>query len=180
MSTIPTQIRDAALARIAPLTVGGAAFKATRKAPITKVQIEQLPACAVFIAAAHEDQRGDVTLPQFTESLTLGISVLMSATDPVFEEGALDQFVADAKNALLTDPSFLALFEYVTATSRDYRFEHVAESYIVELRLRLTVTYYTEYSPQTPNPFTQMVVTAQPEGFASSDAFEQQILVPGG
>src|ERR1017187_8660306 len=104
MSSGPTKsivIRDAAYARVFPLTINGTPMKTARKAPITQVQPEQLPALGVFILSEKDVQLGDVVYPQFTTHLELRLSWACMASDEMLIDGSLDEFVAAAKTTLL-------------------------------------------------------------------------------
>jgi hypothetical protein len=160
--TRAVEIRDAAFDRVSRLTINGAWMRSTRKAPITTVQPDQLPALGVFVLSERETPEGNVTLPRFITNLELGISWLVMSSDALLIDGTLDRFVGVAKDMLFRDPTFLELFEFVEGTSREYQFSKEGEAYIAELRLRITVSYHTIYTPFAPNDLLMIDVKTNP------------------
>jgi hypothetical protein len=173
------KIRDEAFERLVPLMINGRVMKSARKAPITTIQPEQLPALGVFILSEREEQLGGgkgVTLPQFEATLDLGLSWVVMATDDMLIDGSLDQFVSHAKRRLLSDPDFLELYEFTAAVTRDYNFSKVGEAYIAEIRVRLQVTYKTFYPPFSP--FDLEIIDIKTVASPGDTPIEVQIPIP--
>jgi hypothetical protein len=178
-ATHAIKIRDYAFEALLPLTINGRGMKSARRAPISTVQPDQLPALGVFILSERELPLGgakQVTLPRFTDNLELGISWVVMATDELLIDGTLDLFVAQAKTLLLGDPEFLEHFEFVEAVSREYTFSKVGESYIAEIRLRMQVSYSTTYPPLAP--YDLALIDIKTKSAAGTAITELQIPVP--
>jgi hypothetical protein len=174
-------IRDYAFEALVPLTINGRGMNSARKAPITTVQPNQLPALGVFIVSEVEIPLGgaqQVTLPRFTDNLELGLSWVVMATDELLIDGTLDSFVNQAKSILLGDIGFTGLFEYVEKISREYVFTKVGESYIAEIRLRMQVSFSTVYPPLAPYDLT--LIDIKTEAVSGTAVIETQITVPTG
>lgn len=177
-ATQAIKIRDYAFDHLVPLMINGRTMNSARKAPITTVQPNQLPALGVFILSERELPLGgarQVTLPRFTNNVELGISWVVMATDDLLIDGVLDNFVAKAKSTLLSDPEFLEHFEFVEAVSRDWNFSKVGESYIGEIRMRLQVSYTTSYPPFAP--YDLELIDIKTESAAGTSVIEVQIPV---
>ena len=162
----PTQslaIRDAAFTRVFPLTINGVPMKTARKAPVTQVQLEQLPALGVFVLSEKDAQLGDVVQPEFKTTLELGLSWVCMASDEMLIDGSLDEFVAAAKTTLLCDTSFLEMYEFTEGMSREYVFSKQGEAYIAEIRLRMNLTYTTTYEAVAPYDFLLLDVQTAPQ-----------------
>jgi hypothetical protein len=179
--TLAITIRDYAFDHLLPLTINGRGMKSARKAPITTIQPEQLPALCVFIHNENEDQLGGargVTLPQFEATLEIGISWVVMAADEILIDGTLDAFVYLAKSTLLGDPNFIGLYEYTTGVRRQYNYSKVGESYIAEIRVILQVTYKTVYPPLAPYDLTLIDIKTVPVSGAA--VIETQIPIVTG
>lgn len=142
-------------------------MKSVRKAPITTVQPEQLPALGIFVLSERDLPDGNTSIAQFVTHLEIGISWVAMSSDSLILDGTLDQFVAQSKIALLSDATFLQLFEYVEEISREMSYSKEGESYICENRMRLKVSYRTDYPPFAPYDLTLIdIKTKEPAGTA--------------
>lgn len=180
-ATQAIRIRDYAFEALVPLTINGSSMKSARKAPITTVQPNQLPAIGVFILSEREVPLGgarQVTLPRFTNNVELGVSWVVMAIDDLLIDGSLNSFVAEAKCRLLGDPCFLEHFEFVEGVSSEYNFSKVGESYIAELRMRMQVSYSTTYPPLSP--YDLEFIDIKTEAVSGTAVIETQITVPTG
>jgi hypothetical protein len=143
------------------MTVNGVALKSSRVVPIQTIQPDQLPALGVYIVTETGVQDGNVSIPQFKVSLELMIALTVMASDPVFIDGSLDEFAQSVYDTLLTDPTFLAQFEYVERVKRAFAFKKEGESYVAEIGVSLTVSYRSRYEPYAPNSLTLVDVTIE-------------------
>lgn len=176
--SIAIDIRNAAFDLVSALTVNGSPIAFTRKVPLVTVQPAQLPCLSVFILSEKDAQDGNVTMPQFVNTLELGISLVLLSSDPDFLDGSLDQFADDVKNVLFTNTGFIQLFEYVTACSREYAFPRQGETYCAEIRMRISMIYRTQFEPPAINPLTMVDVLTTPA--AGTVVVETQISLTGG
>ena len=147
-------IRNSIMSRLSSMTVNSVSLASTRVVPILTMQPDQLPALSVFIIKEDAAMDGNTSIPQFKVSLELMLALTVMSSDPVFIDGSLDQFAAAVYNILLTDPTFLAQFEYVEKITREFAFKKEGESYIAEIGIRLTVSYRSRYEPLAPNSLT--------------------------
>ena len=171
--TIPTAaiaIRDAAYARL--VAAMGASFKATRKVPIPTLQADQVPQLGVFLLQEQYSPQGDFRTgpPRFNVDATYGFSVVDLASAPGVLDGALDGFIDRIETTLLTDPTFLELFEGVSGMKRSYEWFKDGETYYAEARLQMNIGYAAEFLPVTANALQQVAVTSEP-GAIPADEF---------
>lgn len=170
MSTLAVIIRDAAFTRLQGMTVNSAPFVSTRKAPMLTVQNDQIPALGVYIAEEVETADGDadVSIPRYSNELTLAISMTFDASDPVVMDGNLDAAIGAAKELLLCDPTFLDLrftdnspiIEGVPRMRRATNYYHDGETYYAEARINIVFQYRSMYPPVGGVPLNTIVVVA--------------------
>jgi len=181
VSTHAVTIRDYAFDSLVPMTINGRGMKSARKAPITTVQPEQLPALGVFIVAEDEtqlDASKGVTQPRFKDSLVLGLSWVFMASDEQLMDGTLDVFVGKAKARLLGDTQFLLLYEFTELVTREYVFSKVGESYIAEIRVRMHISFTKTYEPLAP--YDLNLIDIQTEAPSGTTIIEVQIPIEVG
>jgi hypothetical protein len=168
-------IREAALDRISRLKVAGRPMASVRRVPLVAIQPDGLPCLSVIILSEKSAQDGNVTIPQFVDTLELGISLILMASGPDYLDGSLDGFAEDVKDVLFKDTSFLQLFEYVTQVSREYNYPRDGETYMAELRMRIYFTWRRRFEPLAVYPLTMVDVQGP-----SIPAIDMQIPLTGG
>jgi hypothetical protein len=159
------------------MNVNGVDIKSSRIVPIQTVQPDQLPALGVYIVSENSVMDGNVSIPQFVVRLELMIALTVMASDPVFIDGALDDFAGNVYNILLTDPTFLVMFEYVENVKRGFAFKKEGESYIAEIGVTFAVSYRSRYEPLAPNSLTMVdIKIAETDG---TPIPEERIILTG-
>ena len=151
-------IRDAAYHRL--VAVMDPSFKATRKVPIPTLQADQVPQLGVFLLQEQYSPQGDYKTgpPRFNVDATYGFSVVDLASAPSVLDGALDALIDQIQTTLLTDPTFVDLFEGVSSMKRTYEWFKDGETYYAEARLQMNIGYAAEFLPATPNALQQVAV----------------------
>ncbi|MGD9766855.1 MAG: hypothetical protein AB7U62_04355 [Pseudolabrys sp.] len=165
MSTEATRIRDAIIARVQTL----AGYTSFRKTPVAQLQPEQLPAMSVFILSEQMQPDGDANAgePNFSSTVTIGISVIRGFEDPATLEGQVDADVDAIETLLLCDPTFVhfgpdPLFEAVTSINRRRLYPQAGETYLAELRLEIAFLARVSYPPRVTDILETVHVTTKP------------------
>jgi hypothetical protein len=184
MSTLATQIRNAAFDRLK----GFGEFKSRRKSPVETLQPADLPALGVFLSRETMNADGDYNVgePRFIVDALISISVVDLATGGNVLDGRIDEWVDRIEDTLLCDPTFvrlnddkgMPLIEGFSQIARSYSFPKNGDSYLMEVRLQLTVRFRCHFAPQTQNTLQIVAVIAQPFGEAGT-TFENQFETGG-
>jgi len=194
MSTLATQIRDAAFNRIQKAM--RVDFKSLRKAPFPTFQTDQLPALGVYLLREDMTPNGDPNVgePNFKVEATLGISILDDASSEDVLDGRVDKLLDRVEDTLFKDGTFVRLrtpdaptgtplLEGFTRVTRTPTYHKDGESYYLEMRLQISCQFRCYYPPNAPNALTQVGVTVQPFGPGATsqtgDTLTTEIDLPG-
>ena len=157
----PIAIRDGTVARLSAVPGLRKVFKA-RTIP---GQDNQLPYAAVWLAGERTSAWGDANVgdPTFVHALTLVIDVMAKAGN----EATLDQdiiaFVETIRATLMTDPSWVRLFESIERCDARYAYPKEAQDIVVQGMIEFEVTFRSEWPPVLPQTLSQVGV-ALPRG----------------
>jgi hypothetical protein len=173
VSTLATQIRDAAYDRLSNLS----SFKSFRKTPIPTLSADMLPALGVFLMRETMNPDGDANTvnPRFLVDAVISFMVQDLASKPEVMEGSVDVMVDLIENTILSDSTFLDLrdaasnqpiIEGVSQVTRTYSFPKDGETYFMECRLQMNFQFRCFFEPVAPNLLTSIVYTINPSGSA--------------
>lgn len=169
MSSDAIIIRDAAIARIEPLTT--ALFKSVRKTPMYTVQPEWLPLCSVYMLRDSWQADGDprTGYPRFIATMSLAVSGQIAASNDGEAEDLLDQGMSAIETALLIDDgrssnTFLRMLEGVQSVTREHIYGQgrAGETPTSEIRFRMDCLYRVYELPTITDAFKTMHVSVEP------------------
>ena len=187
MSTLATQIRDAAFTRV--VTAMPTAFKSTRKIPFPTLTPDMLPALGVYLLREQMSPDGDDNhaMPRYMVDAVIGFMLIDLANDPAVLEGAIDDRLDLIENTLLCDHTFLDLrdtetdkpiIESVPQISRTYQFPRDAESYYIEARLQMTFRFRCKFEQVLGPDLHEVDVEVRHGDMAeSTDSFYQKFII---
>ena len=167
MSRQSTIIRDAVFNRVKVLTPAGhSAWGAATVTAYPSLNTTMLPALQVSVARPGEvmtpDGQAGMGFPHFVAEATIGISVLRGLDDPMVLDGQADTDFDLILETLLNDPEFVSpnkFFRGVTRVVYDKQpFQQAAESYLLELLLRITFDYQIGFGPVPTVPLQDVAV----------------------
>lgn len=141
----PTTIRDGTAARLALVSGLTHVFKA-RTMP---GQDDQLPYASVWLAGERTSVWGDGNVgdPTFTHVLTLVIDVMTKAGDEATLDADIIGFVETIRATLLSDPSWVQLFEGIERCDTRYAYPKDASDILVQGMIEFEVTFRSEWPP---------------------------------
>ena len=156
----PIAIRDGTFDRVS--TVPG--LNKTFKARTMPGQDDLTPYACVWYSGERTEPNGDANVgaPSFKHALSLVIDVITRAGS----EGDLDAQIVDLvetiRATLMTDPSWIALFEGIEKIDTRYAYPKEAENFFVQAIVEIEVTFRSEWPPYLPNDLKTVVVTVEP------------------
>jgi hypothetical protein len=148
MSHYAITLQQAALTRLRACF--GGTFKTYRQTPMLQIQPGDLPVLAVHILREKRipDGQSNQTSPRFIHDLTLGFSGAVNMeTDSQDTIHALETWMADIDDFLLTDPTFTRLSEGVTAMDRVGQYAKVGETVLFEIRVEMNMQFRSYFEP---------------------------------
>jgi hypothetical protein len=178
-------IRDAARERLraaSAFTANPLAITKWRKSPLRQIQPADLPVGSVYFLSEGANADGDENagVPEFKNEVTLGISVAVAISDDDERQDALDAAFTIVMSTLLNDGTFVVLVEGTPRYDRQHA-EGLAgangETPYSEMRLRITFTFRTVWSPVATTPLEQVNVTTQPGADANADEITAQFTI---
>ena len=122
----------------------------------------QLPYAVVWNGGERTDPWGDANVgaPSFNHRLTLIVDVLASAADETTLDADIVGFVETIRATLLTDATWVNLFEGIERCDTRYAYPKEAQSIRAQGTLEFEVTYRSEWPPVVPNDLLEVAVTA--------------------
>lgn len=158
----PIAIRDGTAARVATVTGLTQVFKA-RTMP---GQDDQLPYAAVWFAGERTTAWGDnnVGAPSFEHTLTLVVDVMAKAGSEAAVDADVVGFVETIRATLLTDPTWVQLFDGIERCDTRYVYPKEATDIVVQAMIEIEVTFRSEWPPVTPNSLITVAVAPAPAG----------------
>jgi hypothetical protein len=152
MSHYASMMQTAAMARLqAGFTTR---FKTYRNTPALQVTPADLPLLGVYILREQRRPLGSANHaePKFQAELTLGFSGAVHAeTDDQNKLDALEEWMSEADEILLEDPTFVRLVEGFTGMDRKSQYAKVGETTLFEIRVELMMVFTDWHPPRVPD-----------------------------
>lgn len=176
MSDYASQIATAAYNL---LTAGlGTTFRTYRKTPMLQVQPSDLPALGVYIQRERREPDGqsNIAEPRFVHQLTLGFSGAVHVeTDKQNELHALEEWMTQLDDILLSDARFVSMTEGVTSMDRVSQYAKIGEVTLFEIRVEMTVQFRSYWPPRVTDILEKIVITTQYPDKEHADAGTPQL-----
>lgn len=156
----------------------GPRFKTYRLTPMLQVQPGDLPILGVYLLREQRAQDGHAnhTEPHFKHTLTLGFSGGVHVeTDKQTELPAIEEWMSELDDVLLSDPRFVNLTEGITAMDRVAQFAKVGETTLYEIRVEMAMEFSSRFPPVIVDDFNTLHVTTQFPDKAHVDSGTPQI-----
>jgi hypothetical protein len=154
----------------------GARFKTYRKTPMLQVQPTDLPLLGVYILRERRTPMGNANHaePKFKHDLTLGFSGAIHAdTDDQNKLYALEEWMSELDDILLTDPKFVTLVEGFTAMDRQSQYAKVGETTLFEIRVEMQMEFSGWFDPKVEDDFNTLHIESR---YPSIDADPDEVL----
>lgn len=187
MSTNALNIRDAVFQRVAAVKPAGAdAWASAKKVTIPSLNASLFPAVQVSLGSEVEQPDGDENVGgmRYVTEVEVMVVVERAFDDPEALVGQADLDADAIKDALFQDNTFTnrIISNDPNLTPKPFDFEGVtrivttrspvqgdAETYIIQLVVRMTFRFRNSYEPAAPNFFEEMDVTLTgPHGTAAA------------
>lgn len=125
-----------------------------------EVPIEQMPVLLLYTSHEHKTLESEAGgAPLFNARCTLHVVARVACDTEEDAEAALDLFVTQIENALLTSPEFLfAPMRQVSAVAIDCRYDGKGAKPLGEAVMGFDCVYYDAYQPVDPPPLRKMAV----------------------
>ena len=166
---------------VPPLLMGVSAFAYPWPAYIVarlQVTPADLPMLGVYILREQRRPMGSANHaePKFKHELTLGFSGAVHAeTDDQNKLDALEQWMSEADDILLEDPTFVKLVEGFTGMDRKSQYAKVGETTLFEIRVEMNVQSRSNFPPRVPDDLKVIHVTTQFPDKAHADSGTPQL-----
>ena len=173
----PIAIRDGTASRLVATNLFAHVFTA-RTQP---TKDDQLPVACVWHAGERTQADGDPNTgaPGFVHTLTLAIDVLAKAGTEAALDADIVALVEQTRLALLTDSSWIALFEGIDRCDTRYSYPKETNDFLVQALIEIEVTLRSRWAPVTPNDLRSVAVFTPPPGPASLCRFCGAANAPG-
>lgn len=161
----PIEIRDGTAARLtADATAIG--LKNVFKSRTIPTKDDQIPFAAVWHAGERTEPNGDANVgsPSFIHTLTLVIDVVAKAGNETALDTSIVNLVETIRATLLTDPTWVNLFEGIERCDTRYSYPKETNDFLVEAMIEIEVTFRSEWPPYLPNMLKTVTVTPTPPG----------------
>lgn len=161
----PIAIRDGTVTRLQ--TVPG--LKGVFKGRTIPMKDGAMPYACVWHAGDRTDPIGDANVgePRFMHTLALAIDVVTSAPNEATLDTDIVTLVEAIKATLLTDTSWVELFEGIESFDTRYIYPPETNLFFVQAAVEVKVTFRSSWPPYAPNDFEQVQVTAKIPNAAS-------------
>jgi hypothetical protein len=156
----------------------GATFKTYRQTPMLQVQPGDLPVLAVHLLRERRvpDGHANHAEPKFIHDITLGFSGAVHVeTDKQNDIHALEQWMAQLDDMLLSDPSFVNMTDGITAMDRVGQYAKVGETTLFEIRVEMSIASQSYFPPRVPDELKVIHITTQFPDKAHADAGTPQL-----
>ncbi len=155
----PIEIRDGTAARLAVLS----GLTEVYKARTTPGQDDQLPYACVWYVGERTQPNGDANVgaPSFLHTLTLVVDILAKAGDEASLDTEIVTLVETARATLMTDPTWIALFEGIEKIDTKYAYPKEATDIAVQAMIEIEVTFRSIWEPVVPNDLKTVAVTVE-------------------
>lgn len=157
------------------------AFRTFVRTPLLQMNPDDLPVCGVYILREKRAPDGDANAREarFIHELTLGFSGAVNIDTQKREEvmRTLEETMASIDDLVLKNIPFMRLIEGVIGMDRVSQYSKMAETTLGEIRVEMTVTYRSEFTPDVPDDFLVLHVETQYPDKAHVDSGTQQITV---
>jgi hypothetical protein len=167
----PIDILDGTVTRLQAIQ----AFKNVYEQRTFPTKDDQLPFAAVWHAGERTEPNGDANVgaPSFFHTLTLVVDVVTSGPDETTLKTNIVQLVETTRATLLTDGSWVQLFEGIERCDTRYNFPKETNLIVAEAVIEFQVTFRSEWPPNEANDFATLGVDARPDG-ATATVFSTQ------
>jgi hypothetical protein len=142
----------------------GTTFKTYRQTPMLQVQPGDLPVLGVHLLRERRIRPGNANHgePEFVHDITLGFSGAVHVeTDKQNDIHALEQWMAQLDDMLLSDPSFVNMAGGITAMDRVGQYAKVGETTLFEIRVEMSIASQSWFPPRVPDVLEKVVVDTQ-------------------
>ncbi len=159
----PIAIRDGTADRLAAVP----GLTGVYKARTTPGQDSQLPYAAVWHAGERTSPWGDgnVGEPTFEHNLRLVVDVMAKAGDEHSVDVDIITLVDAIRATLLTDPTWVHLFEGIERCDTRYAYPTQANDIVVQAIIEFEVTFKSAWPPVVPNALKTVAVSLPPGQF---------------
>lgn len=153
----PIEIRDATIARVKALTgftnVFGNRVKPTKP--------EHLPVACVWHMGDRTEPWGEANVGAvgFDHTLSMAVDVMVRAGSEDALNAEIVALVEPVRLALLTEPTWVNLFEAVTKADAHYSYPDEGGFLYARGVIEFELRFRSEWSPATPNDFRGMAIT---------------------
>ena len=155
----PIAIRDGTYDRVK--TVPG--LTNVLKARTAPGQDDMLPYAVVWFAGERTQPNGDANTgaPEFIHTLTLIVDVMVRAGDETTLDTAVVGFVETIRATLMTDSTWIGLFEGIERCDTRYAYPKEAADIVVQAMIEFEVTFRSVWQPYVPNDLDTVAVTVE-------------------
>jgi hypothetical protein len=152
----PIAIRDATYDRLK--TIVG--LKSVLKAITKPIKDYNLPIACVYNAGERTEPLGDANCgePRFAHRLHLGIDVICTATSEAGLDNDIIAYVEQIKLTLLSDTSWLEMFEAIERVDVSYAYPKETSDYLVQGMIEIELFFRSSWEPVAPNDFRSVTV----------------------
>ena len=155
----PIEIRDGTALRLAVLP----GLTNVYKARTTPGQDDQLPYACVWYAGERTQPNGDANTgtPSFLHTLTLVVDVMTKAGDDATLDTEIVGLVETARATLMTDPTWISLFEGIEKIDTRYSYPKEASDVVVQAIIEIEVTFRSRWEPVILHDLKTVAVTVE-------------------
>jgi hypothetical protein len=142
----------------------GTRFKSYRNTPAMQVQPGDLPMLGVYILREkrQQDTQANIAEPRFLHELTLGFSgAVWAETDDQNRLLALEEWMSELDEILLTNARFVKMTEGITTMDRQSQYAKVGETTLFEIRVEMTIPFRSYFPPKVEDMLERVHVTSQ-------------------
>lgn len=155
------EIRDATVQRLSRLSRYGSPAR-IRKSFLLPTKDSEVPCALVYFAGSSMTAEGDANAgePTFVHSLRLVVSSLIKANASEALDGELDEAASEILDTLLSDASWLRLFDGVPQIERSYQLaaDEPKRLVMAEARTIFTIEFRTEWPPVVVDDFAAVTI----------------------
>lgn len=177
----PDDIRDGTVQRLQASVIG---FKNVFRQRTIPTKDSQLPLAAIWTLRDRTAPNGDsnVGAPSFIHTLGLAIDIAAAANDDASLDAKLTAMAEGVRNTLLTDASWVQLFEGIEGCSIHYSYPPNGDLTLGIATIELEVTFRSEWPPIEENDFTQVAIATNDPGAMPPrryDGYQTGFSLPG-
>ncbi|WP_158812059.1 hypothetical protein [Beijerinckia sp. L45] len=155
-------------------------LKSVAKTYTKPIKEYNLPLAVVYNAGERTSPMGDANAgqPKFDHRLSLIIDIIAADTSDLNVDADIVTFVEAVKMTLLSDTSWLELFEAVEHVDVSYSYPKDGEDYIAQGQIEFELFFRSMWPPLTPNDFREATVKTKVNKSLHDNPVYTEIFLP--